>query len=61
MTTRVAVVVFPGTNCELDTVAAVTAAGGEAELVWHARRDLGMADAVVPSAKGSRVAAAPPR
>lgn len=47
MTTRVAVVVFPGTNCELDTVAAVTAAGGEAELVWHARRDLGMADAVV--------------
>ncbi len=30
------IVVFPGTNCERDTAAAVEIAGGQAELVWHA-------------------------
>jgi len=32
---RVGVVVFPGTNCEHDVVAAVEALGGSGELLWH--------------------------
>jgi phosphoribosylformylglycinamidine synthase subunit PurQ / glutaminase len=47
MTSQVAVVVFPGTNCEHDVVAAVERVGAEARLVWHTDRDLGQADAVV--------------
>jgi phosphoribosylformylglycinamidine synthase subunit PurQ / glutaminase len=31
----VAVVLFPGTNCELDTVEALRALGGDADVVWH--------------------------
>lgn len=46
---RVAVVVFPGTNCELDVAHALTALGGEAELVWHRETDLsGFDGAVLP-------------
>src|SRR6478672_1254835 len=37
---KVGVVVFPGTNCEADVVEAVSALGGEAELVWHAAEQL---------------------
>jgi phosphoribosylformylglycinamidine synthase len=37
---RTAVVVFPGVNCEHDVVHALTALGGEAELVWHRDTDL---------------------
>jgi phosphoribosylformylglycinamidine synthase len=44
---NVAVVVFPGTNCELDVVEAVERLGGSAELVWHTERHLRDADAVV--------------
>jgi phosphoribosylformylglycinamidine synthase subunit PurQ / glutaminase len=47
MSARVAVVVFPGTNCELDVAWAVEALGGTAELVWHRDRSLHTADAVV--------------
>ncbi len=47
MTLRVGVVVFPGSNCEHDVVEAVTALGGEAELIWHGDRSLGRSDAVV--------------
>jgi phosphoribosylformylglycinamidine synthase len=47
VTARVGVVVFPGTNCELDIVEAVERLGGAAELVWHADRDLRGADALV--------------
>ncbi len=47
MACRVGVVVFPGTNCEHDTVLAVERAGGEAELLWHAEADLRGSDAVV--------------
>ncbi len=47
MATRVGVVVFPGTNCEHDVVAAVAALGGQGELVWHAERELRGLDAVV--------------
>jgi phosphoribosylformylglycinamidine synthase I len=44
---RVGVVVFPGVNCEHDVVQAVTALGGEAELVWHRDTDLTGFDGVV--------------
>ena len=47
MSTVVGVVVFPGSNCELDVVEAVGAAGGEGRLLWHADDDLGDVDAVV--------------
>lgn len=45
---RVAVVQFPGSNCDTDAVKAVHAAGGqEAELVWHAADDLSGYDLIV--------------
>jgi phosphoribosylformylglycinamidine synthase len=44
---RTAVVVFPGTNCEHDVVHALTALGGEAELVWHRETDLSGFEGVV--------------
>ncbi|MBA2338451.1 MAG: phosphoribosylformylglycinamidine synthase subunit PurQ [Acidimicrobiia bacterium] len=44
---KVAVVVFPGTNCEQDVVHALRALGGTAELVWHGDADLAGADGVV--------------
>lgn len=53
MTTRVAVIVFPGTNCEHDVVRAVQAVSAidgtraDAELVWHGERSLAGFDAVV--------------
>lgn len=47
MSTRVGVVVFPGSNCEHDVIEAVTLLGGEAELVWHAATSVGQVDAVV--------------
>jgi phosphoribosylformylglycinamidine synthase I len=47
MSARVAIVVFPGTNCELDVARAVTSLGGQPELVFHTETTLGNADAVV--------------
>ena len=47
MARHVAVVRFPGTNCEFDVVEAVESLGGTAEIVFHDRSDLGAADAVV--------------
>ncbi|MBV8951217.1 MAG: phosphoribosylformylglycinamidine synthase subunit PurQ [Actinobacteria bacterium] len=47
MSARVGVVVFPGTNCELDVLEGVERVGGSAELLWHADRDLHDVDAVV--------------
>lgn len=44
---RVAVVQFPGSNCDEDTVRAAAAAGADAYLVWHRERDLRGADAVI--------------
>jgi phosphoribosylformylglycinamidine synthase len=44
---RVAVVVFPGTNCETDVVRALTFLGADAELVWHRDGDLSEFDGVV--------------
>lgn len=43
----IAVVVFPGTNCEHDVVGALGLAGADAELVWHRDTDLSGADGVV--------------
>jgi phosphoribosylformylglycinamidine synthase subunit PurQ / glutaminase len=47
VTTRVGVVVFPGSNCEHDVVRAVQGVGGEAEIVWHAETDVSAFDVVV--------------
>jgi len=47
MAVRVGVVVFPGTNCEHDVVAAVARLGGQADLVWHTATELDGFDAVV--------------
>jgi phosphoribosylformylglycinamidine synthase I len=43
----VGVVVFPGSNCELDVVEAVRSLGGEGRLLWHGDTSLGGVDAVV--------------
>jgi phosphoribosylformylglycinamidine synthase len=47
MTVRVAILLFPGTNCELDVAYAIGRLGGHAEIVFHSERDLRGADAVV--------------
>lgn len=47
MTGRIAVVQFPGTNCELDTLHGLELAGGNAEIVWHRDTSLAGFDAVV--------------
>ena len=47
MTIRAGVVVFPGSNCEHDVVEAVTALGGEADLIWHGDRSVGPVDMLV--------------
>jgi phosphoribosylformylglycinamidine synthase subunit PurQ / glutaminase len=47
MAALVGVVVFPGSNCELDVLEAVRRLGGEARLIWHADRSVGDVDAVV--------------
>ena len=44
---RIGVVVFPGSNCEYDAVAAVERLGAQAELVWHSRTDLDGIDGVI--------------
>jgi phosphoribosylformylglycinamidine synthase len=43
----VAVVVFPGTNCEHDIVHALNLAGADGELVWHTDTDLSGAEGVI--------------
>ena len=47
MAVDVAVVAFPGTNCEMDVVEAVRSLGGEAQVVFHDHADLDGFDAVV--------------
>jgi phosphoribosylformylglycinamidine synthase len=44
---RVAVVRFPGSNCDFDTVAGAQRAGAEPYLVWHRDTDLQGADVVM--------------
>jgi phosphoribosylformylglycinamidine synthase len=47
MSTAVGVVLFPGSNCELDVMEGVRAAGGDARVLWHGDRSVGDVDAVV--------------
>jgi len=47
VTARVGVVLFPGTNCELDVEYAIDQLGGSAELLWHGDDSLDGVDAVV--------------
>jgi phosphoribosylformylglycinamidine synthase len=44
---RVGVVVFPGSNCEYDALAAMSSLGAIAELVWHSTTDLEGFDAII--------------
>jgi phosphoribosylformylglycinamidine synthase I len=44
---RVAVVVFPGSNCDADTLDAARAAGSDPYYVWHRDTDLRQPDAVI--------------
>ncbi len=44
---KVAVVTFPGSNCDYDLYHAVTQVGGEAEFIWHRQRGLDRFDAVL--------------
>lgn len=47
MSLRVGVVLFPGTNCELDVVDAIEARGGSAEVLWHGDDTTKGVDAVI--------------
>ncbi len=47
MATNVAVIRFPGTNCEFDVVEVVQQLGAQAQIVFHDEPSLGSADAVV--------------
>ena len=47
MTVRVGVVLFPGTNCELDVQYAIEQLGGTAEMLWHGDDTINGVDAVV--------------
>jgi phosphoribosylformylglycinamidine synthase len=47
VTARVAVVVFPGSNCEHDVAYALEGLDAEPELVWHRTSDLSAFDGVV--------------
>jgi phosphoribosylformylglycinamidine synthase len=45
--TKVAVVRFPGSNCDLDTLRAAEAAGADSCFVWYRGTDLRQADVVI--------------
>ncbi|HEX5615264.1 MAG TPA: phosphoribosylformylglycinamidine synthase subunit PurQ [Acidimicrobiia bacterium] len=47
MSVRVGIVVFPGTNCELDVAWALEQLGATTETLWHADADTKGVDAVV--------------
>jgi len=47
MSTRVGVVVFPGTNCELDVAWSLEQLGATTETLWHGDADTSGVDAVV--------------
>jgi phosphoribosylformylglycinamidine synthase I len=47
--TRIGVVVFPGSNCDRDTLVGIETAGGEAVALWHEQADLdGVAGVILP-------------
>lgn len=43
----IAVIVYPGTNCEFDIAHALNLAGAETEMVWHRDTDLSGTDGIV--------------
>lgn len=45
--TRIGVVVFPGSNCEYDAAAAVSALGATPTFIWHTSSDLEDVDGVI--------------
>jgi phosphoribosylformylglycinamidine synthase len=47
MSARVAVICFPGSNCEHDVVAALVDLGADAEIVWHTESRLDGFNAVI--------------
>ena len=47
MTARIAVVLFPGSNCEHDVVEGLSRVGAKAEVVYHSERSLDGYDGVV--------------
>ena len=47
MVARVGVVLFPGSNCELDAMEAVRQLGGDAEILWHGDSTVSDVDAVI--------------
>ena len=47
MSARVAIVVFPGSNCEIDCRRAFNSLGAETTMVWHAEKSLPETDLVV--------------
>ena len=47
MPVRIGVVVFPGSNCDRDTMHALTLAGAEPVELWHEHADLGGIDGVI--------------
>lgn len=47
MSTRVGVVLFPGSNCEHDVVHAIEQLGGHGEILWHGDAELNGVDAVI--------------
>jgi phosphoribosylformylglycinamidine synthase len=47
--TRIGVVVFPGSNCDRDTLAGIELAGGDAVALWHEQASLeGVAGVILP-------------
>lgn len=47
MSTRIGIVVFPGSNCEHDAHEALSSLGAECEFVWHSDTNLRNCDAIV--------------
>jgi phosphoribosylformylglycinamidine synthase subunit PurQ / glutaminase len=47
VTTRVGVVIFPGTNCEHDAILGVERLGASADLVWHGQTSVDGYDALI--------------
>ncbi len=47
MSTVIGVVLFPGSNCEMDALEAVRGLGGDAELLWHGDDNVGQVDGVI--------------
>ena len=45
--TSIGVVIFPGSNCEYDAMAGVSALGADASLVWHTETDLSKYDGII--------------